>query len=291
MTDYSFDEIGQDLGFTEGPLFAADDSIIVTSISHGKVYRRSSTGGPFEIYADTGGGPNGATIDKNGTVLVAQNGGKPPATPDRAVTGGVQAIDSSQSISWETRDVVSPNDLCIGPNDHVFITDPTRRPSRDDGRIWRLDRANDGGEAELLCSVPWYPNGIGFGADDRLLYVADTTNARIRTYELDVDYNIEQEAKSLELPYGTPDGFAFDAQGNLIVCAIRFDGEPGELQVFDSDNTIVERIRPGTRSKYTNVALHPTTGLLVLTESDGGRVLVCDGWPSTGMPLHPLRTA
>src|SRR5437016_5244034 len=53
----SFEVLAEDLGFTEGPTCLADGRLLVTSITHGKVY--TLRGGRVEAAVETGGGPNG----------------------------------------------------------------------------------------------------------------------------------------------------------------------------------------------------------------------------------------
>jgi gluconolactonase len=261
--------------------------VIVTSIDHGVLYAISPGHGPT-VLAETGGAPNGAALDADGTVYLAQNGGKPPAKPDPGSTGGIQAVGSDGEVTWITQDLVSPNDLCFAPDGSLFVTDPTRRQTRDDGRLWRY-RREGGTHAELLRSVDWYPNGIGFGMRDDLLYVADTGNQRIRMFELGADFTLKSQVDEIRMVYGHPDGFAFDSEANLLVCALSLDGGQGEIQVYDSNGSLSERIQPGPASKYTNIAIAADTGLLIVTESDGGRVLACSDWPTNGLTLHPLR--
>src|SRR5579859_6728776 len=177
--------IARDLGFAEGPVISQTGQYFVTSIDRGCIYHIS--GDAAAVWAVSGGGPNGATEgppDAFGpTLYISQNGGTRPAHRWPSVTGGVQIARAGGRIDWLTRDPVSPNDLCFGPDGLLYVTDPTRgRPDRDDGRIWRCDPQT--GEAELLVSVPWYPNGIGFGLEDDAVYVASTGEQRIWRFPL-----------------------------------------------------------------------------------------------------------
>jgi gluconolactonase len=275
--------LGENVGFAEGPVFTSDDEVVFTSIDLGCVYRIGARG--TEVFAVTGGGPNGAAEGDNGLIYIAQNGGRKPAHRWPSVTGGVQVVGRAGRVEWLTQDPVSPNDLCFGPDGYLYVTDPTRRAERDDGRIWRCDVAT--GEAELLVSVPWYPNGIAFGPEDDAIYVASTGQSSIVRFAL-TGYCVGPPEIAVRLAYGYPDGLAFDSSGNLVIAAVGPPGHPGEIQTFSLSGDLLDTFRPGTSTKYTNVAFADENVLLV-TDASGGAVLAVEGWPVSGLPLHPFR--
>lgn len=272
------------VGFVEGPVYLQDGDVAFTSIDQGRVYRVRD--GSVELAALTGGGPNGATEGTNGDIYIAQNGGTRPAHRWPFVTGGVQVVRQGGKVDWLTQDPISPNDLCFGPDGFLYVTDPTRGSGRrDDGRIWRCDAVS--GEAELLRSIGWYPNGIGFGLEDDALYVASTGQRCIWRFPLGEGRLGEPEIFT-KLVRGMPDGFAFDDQGSMVVAAVGIDGSPGEVQTYDCDGRLVDAFSPGSSMKYTNLAISEDKQLIV-TDADAGAVLSVSGWPHAGMALHPFR--
>ncbi|MBO0704756.1 MAG: SMP-30/gluconolactonase/LRE family protein [Candidatus Dormibacteraeota bacterium] len=283
------------LGFTEGPVIRQTGNtgeVVVTSISEGRVFALDGQGGAREL-ADTAGGPNGATEGADGTIFVALVGRMTgsrvaqglPVTKRPALGGGIRMIRPGGALEWLTLDPVSPNDLCFGPDGLLYATDPTRNDKRNDGRLWRVDPAS--GDAELLTSLDWYPNGIGFGLEADAVYVASTGNGRLMRFPFS-SAGLGRPEVAIELPYGAPDGFAWDADGNLILCAVGVGPDDhGEVQVYGRDGHLQERLRPGPHRHYTNVAIGPD-GRLILTDSTGGNVLT-GSWPQPGLPLHPFR--
>jgi gluconolactonase len=274
-----------DVGRCEGPVACRDGSTVFVSLDHGVVYRLHE--GETSRLAVTGGGPNGAAEGCDGSIYVAQNGGKPPARYWPFVTGGVQIVRRSGRVDWLTQDPVSPNDICFGPDGALWLTDPTRRrPARDDGRLWRCDPET--GEAELLVSVPWYPNGIAFGPEDDAVYVASTGDARIVRFPL-AGGRLGTPEVFARMPHGMPDGLAFDETGNLLVAAGSPGGD-GDIQTFDRDGRLLDLFQPGPGPAYTNLALTADRRLLI-TDSENHRLLEVTGWPAAGLPLHPFRAA
>ena len=280
--------VARDLGFTEGPVITQGGELLVTSVDHGCVYLLDPPGP--SVFAVTGGGPNGAVeampIGDSTVVYIAQNGGTRPAHRWPHVTGGVQLARRGGLVQWVTQDPVSPNDLCFGPDGLLYVTDPTRgRPQRDDGRLWRCDPAS--GEAELLGSLGWYPNGIAFGLEDDAVYVASTGQRQIWRFPLTTGGLGRAEAFA-QTGDALPDGLCFDRDGNLIVAAVGTEGRPGAIHTYDANGALIDAFEPGTSSKITNVALSPS-GTLLITDADAGQALVVDDWPTMGIPLHPFR--
>jgi gluconolactonase len=271
------------VGFTEGPVITQSGAVVFTSIDQGRVYR--TCGDDIAVLAITGGGPNGAAEGVGGLIYISQNGGRRPAHRWPFVTGGIQIVHPGGRVEWLTQDLVSPSDICVGPDRRLYVTDPTRRAARDDGRLWRCDAVT--GEAELLVSVPWYPNGIGFGAEDDAVYVASTGQRRIWRFPLDQG-TLRKPEVFIQMARGLPDGFAFDTAENIVIAAVGTDGDPGEIQTYDREGHFLDRFSPGTSVKYTNVAVSAARKLII-TDADQGAVLEVSRWPYAGLAPHPFR--
>lgn len=282
---------GQGLGFVEGPVALRSGGVVVTSIDHGWLYHLADDDEPTR-FARTGGGPNGATEGPDGRIYVAQNAGISPGRFDPSLPcGGVQVVARGEEPTWVTQDPIWPNDLCFGPDGLLYVTDPTRldangHPTRGDGRLWRIDV--DDPQGQLLTSLPWYPNGIAFGPEDDAVYVADTGGGRIVRFALDAD-GLGASETFARLSHGGPDGFAFDSEGNLYVCAIGLASEPGDVEVFDREGTRIDVIDPGTGdTHYTNIVITDDRRV-VLTSSKNEEILVTSDIDVAPLPLHPFR--
>lgn len=271
-----------DLGFIEGPVVARDGSIVVTSIDRGVLHRVRN--GSASVLAELGGGPNGATEGLDGEIFVTQNGGSWPASNAKRASPGIQVVSSSGAVRRLTDQPRSPNDLAFGPNGLLYITDPTRKPERDDGRIWACDVTS--GECRLLLTCDWYPNGIGFSHEPDCFYVADSRNKRIVRYPLHAPGALNMEIV-FTLTRGSPDGFAFDGAGNMVIACPGTETVPGTVQVWSLDGKLLEMIEVGTSRFYTNLAIS-TDAKLYLCDSSSGCILWRD-WPSPGLALHPFR--
>jgi gluconolactonase len=276
--------LARGLGFVEGPIWARDGSARVVSMTRGCVVGIAPDG-QISTWAHVGQGANGAAESDDGALYVAQSGGYGFGRKrDLRVTGGVQWVDGRGGSGYATQDPISPNDLCFGPDGCLYVTDPTRPLARSDSRLWRVDPRS--GDSQLLASVDWYANGIGFGLEPDALYVARSGEQRIVRFALDGD-RLGPSETVVQMADGRPDGFAFDVDGNIIIGAVGV--HPGTVQTWSPDGELLDVLVPGPGELYTNVALSQSRSLII-TDSAFGQVIVVDDWPTAGLPLHPFRT-
>lgn len=277
------------VGFCEGPVVRPDGEIVFVSIDQARLYR--IRGGELNLFAELPGGPNGATESLDGTIYVAQTGGRwgGNSSPDWSLLSGIQAVDRGGRVSWISTDPIAPNDLCFGPDGLLYATDPTRyHPVRDDGRIFAVDVAT--GRTELLTTVPWYVNGIGFGLDTDAIYVANSgPDFGIMRFPFDRGRLGKAEQFCSTGSY-IPDGFLFDSEGNITVAVISTTDDPGQIQTFDRSGRLIDTRVPSSGKVLTNVALTAKRELII-TASGEGAVLAIDDWPHAALPLYPFRNS
>lgn len=277
-----FRELATNHGFTEGPV-ADGETLYFTSINRGTVFRVPLSGGPAEPVVETGGGPNGATIDARGDLWVAQNGGH--VVPTRSAIErepSIQRIRGGVAETVASGGYYAPNDCAFGPDGRLWFTDPagsTESSEPSPGRLWALDTAT--GKAELILDGLLHPNGLAFNADGSALYLCETRAHRLIVLTREGGRWRRSGAEIL-MPIGEPDGLAFDVEGRLWVAGSRAD----VVVVFEPRFQAYRLIRLGP-SFPTNVCFagrdHRT---VVLTLPKGGRVLAA----RVDAPGLPLRT-
>jgi len=97
---------------------------------------------------------------------------------------------------------------------------------------------------KLLADSLAFPNGIAFSPDGDKIFICESAQNRILTFNVDKDGSLSNRNVFAELPGGDPDGLAFDIDGNLY--AAHFGG--GAIYVLSSDGKIKEKIiAPGKK--------------------------------------------
>jgi len=306
MQPLAFEEIATGLQFPEGPVAMADGSIVLVEIARGTL-SRVSPDGRVHVVAKLGGGPNGAAPGPGGRIYVTNNGGFnwvrladgrmfPSTQPEDYSGGRIQVVDP-ESGGFETLYDACDGRALRGPNDLVFdgaggfwFTDlgKTRDREQDRGAVYYA-RA-DGSKIEEKIFPLERPNGIGLSPDGHRLYVAETTTARLWSFEL----SAPGEIRSANGPYRGEkgrvlaglggyqyfDSLAVDADGHICVATLitgcLTDIAPDGVRVVQHalPDPMVTNVcfgGDGLRSAYATLSM-------------SGR-LVRSSWPRPGLAL------
>lgn len=276
------------LEFPEGPIAMGDGEVVFTQIRGQRLSRYK--GGKVETIAVTGGGANGATLGPDGAFYVANNGGLTSGPEgqwhaDPLINGSIQRVTPSGELSELAIDLPGekpqrPNDLCFGPDGKLYFTDPHNWEDLAHLKPGRVDRTDMDGNVEQLAELKAFPNGIGFGPDDRL-YVAESGTQHIWVYDWSESGLGEPEAFCV-IPKGYPDGFCFDADGNLIICGSMGD----QITFYDRSGKLIDQIETPEHSEPTNCCIGD--GKLYVTCSGSGELVALD-YSVAALPLYPQR--
>lgn len=188
------------LEFPEGPIALADGSVILTEVKGQRLTRVFPDGRQVKL-ADVPGGPNGAAVGPDGAIWIANNGGAigwlevdglcvPGPTPPDHAGGSLQRLDLASGElrtvydSCEGKRLIAPNDLVFDSQGGVWVTDYgcSTPEGRKFGALYyaRADGSMISRQRDQLIS----PNGVGLSPDERTLYVADTSLARLWAFDL-----------------------------------------------------------------------------------------------------------
>jgi gluconolactonase len=266
-------EVAVGLGALEGPVWTSHGSLVVTSLSRGLLYEIGDDGP--QLWAETGGGPNGLAEGPDGSIWVAQNGGQPMASRSpRQVTPGIQRVRNGVVEDVITVGLDAPNDCVFGPDGRLWFTDPRggfAGGAPTPGRVCALDTTTL--HLEVLADGPLYPNGLAFGPDPDDFYLAESSTRRVLKARRTSD-GISEFVVFAELPEGAPDGMAFDRRGNLLVAG----GGVNAVFVFDPGGALIDTISvgPAEPMMVTNLCFGGDDGeTLFITVFKGGRVMAC----------------
>lgn len=302
-------EICRGLGFPEGPVAMPDGSVILVEIQP-RTLTRVKPDGTKEIVAECGGGPNGAALGPDGRMYVCNNGGfvwrsdgpflrSGDVCPEEYAGGSIQAVDLKTG-AVETLYTECGGERLKGPNDLVFdreggfyFTDLGRRRGRqiDRGAIYYA--LPDGSRITELVFPFDTPNGIGLSADEKTLYVAETSGARIWAFDIVAPGKLGPAPHPLHpgrllysfTGYERLDSLAMDSEGNVVVAtlgtgcitAVSPEGRVRAVVPVPEFDIMVTNVcfgGPDLRKAYVTSA-----GLGILYETD---------WHCPGLPLNFL---
>jgi gluconolactonase len=207
--------IASGLEFPEGPVWV-DGALYFTEISRGSITRWTGDG-RVERVAETGGGPNGATLGSDGALYVTQNG----TGRTSRVTAGIQRVTLDGGVTMIATEIAGltlegPNDVAFGDDGRLWFTDPRGAPEPADndrpGRLFTLDPVS--GNGELVREVgPVFPNGIAFLADGTMVWTESFTRRVMQLVDCEPQVVIQLPDRH------APDGLCVDVHGRIYVAS------------------------------------------------------------------------
>ncbi|MCU1501834.1 MAG: gluconolactonase [Ilumatobacteraceae bacterium] len=254
-------------------------SVYFTEIMGGRISRLTPQG-DVAVVAETGGGPNGATLGPDGALWVTQNGGmgSGPRT-----TAGLQRVTAEGEVTLVVSAVGGltldgPNDLAFGADGRLYFTDPRggADPAHNDkpGRLFVVDV--DSGEGELLADVGRvFPNGIAFDADGSLMWTESFSRRVMRLVDGTPELVVQLPERHM------PDGMCVGADGKLYV-ASTYAHCVSVVDLSSGTPEIVDRLMCGD-GMPTNCCFAGTS--LYITESRRHTLYRFD-LGVEGLPLH-----
>jgi gluconolactonase len=295
--------VAEGLQFPEGPVAMADGSVIFTEIKAGRL-SRVTPDGKVSVFAETGGGPNGAAVGPDNAVYVTNNGASfewldqggltiPGPTPASHQGGSIQRIDLKTGAITTVYDACDGRRL-IGPNDLVF--DKT-------GGFWFTDHGASTPEGRRYGAIYYArpdgskivrhrdhiisPNGIGLSPDETVVYAADTQLGRLWAFdvsapgELGPPPGFAPGRVVCNLPgFQLLDSLAVEAGGKVCVATIINGG----ITAFDPDGSTEHFAVPDLVT--TNICFGGADMRDAwITASSTGRLYKCR-WPRPGLKLN-----
>ncbi len=240
--------------WSEGPVWMAeDDSVLWSDIPNDRMLRWSSRDG-MTVWRSGVEFTNGHTRDLNGDLLHCSHGRR-AIVRTRFAAGRIYAAAPDEIVvdRYLGMRLNSPNDLVVKSDGTIWFSDPPygilsdregHRAESELGRhhVFRFDPAS--ASLSIATSDIDDPNGLAFSPDESLLYVSDTSAARlpgtghhqIKVFDVIGGCELRNGRVFAVIEPGLPDGFRIDVQGWL------YTSSADSVQVFHPDGTLLAKI-------------------------------------------------
>ena len=236
----------------EGPAVDAEGILYAVNYERDHTIGAVTPGGKASVFVELpeGSTGNGIRFDSEGTMLVADYTGHNVLQVDmESREVGVYAHDSTMH---------QPNDLAIGPDDRLYLSDPNWADST--GQLWRVDP--DGSMMRLEADMGT-TNGIEVAPGGRTLYVGESVQRRVWAYDLSDDGQISNKRLFIGFPDYGLDGMRADTAGNVYitrygkgtVAKVSPEGEVlREIELIGTDPSNIAFGGPDGRTAYVTMA-------------------------------------
>ena len=239
-------QVAEVSAYCEGPVFDRAGNLYV---SHGPYISKIAPDGETAVWAETGS-PNGHKVKPDGTHLICEDDAVLHLSADGEILGKAASDCGGEPVR-------AGNDLTLSPEGGFYFTDPGVRPPALEEPIGRVCYVDAGGTSHLVADGLGYPNGIVLNPDGKSLLVGESMRGRNRILEFDVHApgKVGSDRVFAQLPFSetgafvSPDGMAFDEDGNLYVAHFGM----GQVQVLDPNGKLIRSI-PAGNGAASNVA-------------------------------------
>jgi gluconolactonase len=201
----------------EGPACDRDGNLYAVNYERQHTIGKVTPSGECTLFLDLPNGSigNGIRFDSHGDMLIADYTNHNVLHVDMKACANAATLNERNAAvrvyAHEPR-MNQPNDIAISANDLIFASDPNWGGSW--GQIWRIDKQ---GSVTLLETQMGTTNGIEVAPDERTLYVNETAQRNIWTYDLSQTGEISNKRLLIHFPDYGMDGMRCDVDGNLYV--------------------------------------------------------------------------
>jgi gluconolactonase len=236
--------------FTEGPMWR-EGRLWFSDLSDDKVIAVSPAGKVKTLIEHAGGlnpfppgsflGSNAMVTDKDGSVLLVQQGGRKIVRLDAKLQPTV-LIDK-----YDGKRLNSPNDLVFAADGALWFTDPPfglPQMDKDPAKELAFNGVYRYADGKLTAAIRdlTLPNGLAFSPDGKTLYVANYGPKRfVNAYSVAADGSVSNARTVIEYGpdekgQGGPDGLKVDRSGNLWTTG------PGGIRIVTPQGKVLGQI-------------------------------------------------
>ncbi len=212
--------------FTEGTVWLPAQGVLRFSDIPASRIHEHVPGGGITVWREPSANTNGNGLAPNGDIVMCEHSGRRVSrSPAGGAPAPVTVADTYQGMAFS-----SPNDVIVRSDGQVYFTDPTyglvgpqEIPFQG---VFRVDLA---GVVHLVGDEYGQPNGVALSPDEATLYVTDSQDGGLYTYDLAPDGSTGP--RTLFVDIGPSDGMAVDDAGNLYLTT------GAGVEVFRDDGT------------------------------------------------------
>lgn len=214
--------------FTEGAAVGPYQKIYFNDIPNSTTHVYDPKTNQASVYKKETGRANGLFWTANDKLVACEGG-------NRRLTISSNGNTKVLAASFEGKKLNSPNDLAFDTVGGIYFTDP-RYGNRDDMEmevegVYYLNRS---GKLSRVVKDMTRPNGVIFSPDFKTLYIADTSEKKVYSYDVVGEGKL---ANKKEFADAGSDGMSVDIYGNIYLTW------QGSILVYNRDGKQIDQLK------------------------------------------------
>lgn len=211
----------------EGPAVNSEGTLFAVNFKEDGTIGRVNSKGEGEVFLSLPEGSigNGIRFDETGAMFIADYAGHKVYK--------VSKNSKKLSVWAENSEMNQPNDLAIGANGILYLSDPDW--AKNSGRIWMVSSK---GKIVLLEENMGTTNGIEVSPDGKVLYVNESVQRVVWKYDIQKDGSITNKSMLLSFEDFGLDGMRCDTRGNIYIT--RYD--KGSVVIVSPEGDIIKEV-------------------------------------------------
>jgi len=217
--------------FTEGPAWSRDGYLVFSDIPGNKLLKFTPGEQPA-IFRDNSNGAIGNSFDMQGRLYTCESHSRRITRTDKK--GKVEVL----AERWQGKRLNAPNDIVVRRDGQIYFTDPAFGSQQDTRELdfCGVYHISHRGEIDVIAKSKTRPNGIALSPNGKILYVTNSDERNVRTYDLDRNGGASNERVLISNIAGIPDGLKVDESGNLYIAA-------NQVEVYSAEGQHLGSIR------------------------------------------------
>ncbi len=204
--------------FTEGPVWSVKGGYLLFSDIPANQIKMYTPGVGVTTFREPSRNSNGLTFDKELRLLACEFRRVSRTERDGSIV--------TVATHYGGKRLNNPNDIVVKTDGAIYFTDPTYGCPPEEKElpyqgVYRVTPKH--GELTLLVDDFEQPNGLTFSPDEKLLYIADSSDrCYVRVFDVQPDGSLANGRLFADLKSnkpGGPDGMKVDVEGNVYVSA------------------------------------------------------------------------
>ena len=224
------DRVAGGFRFTEGPAWSREGFLLFSDVPNDQILKYVPGEKPT-VFRENSNGANGNAFDAQGRLYSCESRTRRVVRMDKK--GNMQVL----ADKWEGKRLNAPNDIVIRKDGHVYFTDPAFGNQADTRELdfFGVYHITPKGELALIAKPSGRPNGIAFAPGGHVLYIANSDERNVRSYDVDHNGEVSGERVVISGVSGVPDGIRVDEKGNIYIAA-------NGVAVYDARGKLTETI-------------------------------------------------